>query len=178
MEVFPKLQVSRFEQLKPGDLFLSLEGTERYYAFKTAKRAQDDKNNMVLLGPHFVHGTAESFLVPWEPMTVLSLGTAFTILLSNDPKSWSSKGPDRTPVCLAIADGKTYICTNGAESPNRHFPCFVDTENGEIVEKHLPGISAYTGSWEITLSRPGNVTRTLIKYPLKSKSAPNLTTRS
>ena len=127
---------------------------------------------MVLLGPKFVHDLAESFLVPWEPATVVSVGKQFTILLSNDPDSWSPTGPNRKPVCVAVAGDTTYICTNGAESAHRYLPCFVDVKTGAVIERRLPGISAYTNSWEIVVIGSGNLCHTVIKYPLESAPDP------
>jgi hypothetical protein len=172
MDIFPKMRVTRFEQLNPGDLFLCLGRDENFYALKTAKQANRDESEMVLLGPTFVHGLAESFILPWDTVTVLSLGTEFTIQLSSDPSVWSPTGPSRKPVCLAITDEATYICTNGAEGPHRHLPCYVDMKTGAILERRVPGIPAYTNTWQITVFGPGDLSRTIIKYPLDSTTDP------
>ena len=122
---------------------------------------------MVLLGPTFLEGYEESCLLQWQPATVLSLGKSCSILLSSDPKSWSTIGPSRTPVCLAVAGDKTYICANGGANPGRYFRCFVDTSSGQIVEGRLPGIVAYTNSWELAVLGASHQPRTILKYPLK-----------
>jgi hypothetical protein len=102
----------------------------------------------------------------------VSLGKAFKILLSSDPNSWSSSGPDRKPVCLALTGDTTYVCTNGAESAHQYLPCFVDVKTGAIIERRLPGISAYTNKWEIVTLGPDHLSRSIMKYPLESTPAP------
>ena len=113
MEIVPAARTTRFEQLEAGELFIYMDGRQTFYALKTQQPATGDRSTMVLLGPSFIQDVAESFLVPWQPVTVLSFGKSFSILPSLDPAAWSPTGPSRTPVCLAIADENVYICTNG-----------------------------------------------------------------
>jgi hypothetical protein len=162
------MRVTRFEQLDPGELFLSIDGPKNVYAMKTEKRPTRDRNEMVLLGPQFVQNVAESSLVPWQPVTVLSLGNAFTIILSNDPASWSLTRLNRQPVWLAIAGSSTYICTNGGESPMNYFSCFVDIKTGAVIEGSLPDTAAFTNTWEIVVLGADHLPRTILKYPLES----------
>ena len=98
-------------------------------------------------------------------MTVLSLSKGFSILPSLDPAAWSPTGPSRKPICLAIAEEDTFICTNGGPSPQHYFPCFVDVKTGQIVEGRLRGSAAFTGSWEIAVLG-AHPPRPVLKYPL------------
>jgi hypothetical protein len=98
--------------------------------------------------------------------TVLSPGKNFSILPSQDPAPWSPTGPSRTPVCLAVVEKNTYICTNGGHSPQRYFPCFVDVTTGAIVEGRLSGSAAFTNSWEIAVLGANPPPRSILKYPL------------
>ncbi len=166
MEIVPAVRTTRFEQLEPGDLFIYMDGRQTFYALKTQQPATGDRSTMVLLGPSFIQDVAESFLVPWQPETVLSFGKSFSILPSLDPAAWSPTGPSRTPVCLAIADENVYICTNGGHSPQHYFPCFVDAKTGASVEGRLPGSAAFTGSWEIAVLAAHHPPRSILKYPL------------
>src|ERR1700733_7397410 len=111
MDVVPSVRTARFEELEPGDLFVFIDQQQKFYALKTQQPASGDRSTMVLLGPSFIQDVAESFLVPWQPVTVLSLGKSFSILPSLDPASWSPTGPSRTPVCLSVAGEGIYICT-------------------------------------------------------------------
>ena len=168
MEVIPAMRVARFEQLEPGELFLCVDGRDPFYAIKTQKPSSGDRNEMVLLGPKFVHDVTESFLVAWAPVTVLSFGKTFTIVLPNDPASWSVTGPSREPLCLAISGDSTYICTNGGDSPQRYFPCFVDVKTGAIIERRLPEVAAFTNTWEIAALGADHLPRAILKFPLES----------
>ena len=77
MEIIPPIRVMRFEELDPGDLFLNLDGGEMSYAIKTAQPSNGDRSNMVLLGPTFIQGIKESFLIPWQSAAVLSFRKEF-----------------------------------------------------------------------------------------------------
>jgi hypothetical protein len=167
MEIVPPVQTARFEQLKAGDLFIYMDGRQTFYALKTQEPANGDRSAMVLLGPSFIGGTAESFIIPWQPVMVLSLGKSFSILLSLESASWSPTGPNRTPVCLAVAGEDTYICTNGGPSPQDYFPCFVNVKTGAIVERGLSGSAAFTNSWEIAVLGANHPPRSILKYPLR-----------
>ena len=166
MEIVPAVRATRFEQLDPGDLFVFMDGRQTFYALKTQSPASGDRTSMVLLGPSFIQDVPESFLVPWQPVTVLSLGRNFSILPSLNSASWSPSGPSRKPVCLAVAEEGTYICTNGGPSPQHYFPCFVDVKTGAIVQRHLSGSSAFTNDWEIVALAGNHAPRPILKYPL------------
>jgi hypothetical protein len=166
MEIIPVARASRFEQLEAGDLFIYMDGQQTFYALKTQQPATGDRSTMVLLGPSFIEDVAESFLLPWQPVTVLSFGKNFSIFPSLDPAAWSLTGPSRTPVCLAIVDENVYICTNGGPSPQHYLPCFVDVKTGSIFERRLPGSAAFTNSWEIAVLAAHQPPRSILKYPL------------
>jgi hypothetical protein len=166
VEVLPPVRTARFEQLEPGELFIYMDGSHTFYALKTQPPATGDKSTMVVLGPSFPEHLNESFLLPWQPATVLSLGKDFSVLPSLDPALWSLQGPSRDPVCLAVADGSVYICTNGGHSPTHYFACFVEMATGAIVEGRLSGHAVFTVAWEIMLLSASHPPRSILKYPL------------
>ena len=149
MQVIPPFRMTPFEQVEPGDLFLYMQGGDRFYALKTQSLSVGPKTTLVMLGPSFTHDVKESFLLSWEAAVVLSLGKNFSILLPTDATAWSWSRPDRTPVWLAMAGDSLFVCTNGGPSPQQYFPCFVDVKTGQIIERALPGTSIYTDKWEI-----------------------------
>jgi hypothetical protein len=167
MDVIPPAQVARFEQMNPGDLFLYIDGRKTFYALKTAQPSNGAPCCMVLLGPTFIQDAAESLLLPWQPATVLSFGKIYSILLPTDPASWSRTGPNRTPVCLAVAGENTYICTNGGMHPEPFFQCFVDVMTGAIIQGYLPGTAVFTNNWEIAVLTANHPPRSILKYPLR-----------
>jgi hypothetical protein len=166
MEILPPVRTTRFEQLEVGDLFVYMDGRHKFYALKTQQPSSGERSTMVLLGPSFVEGLTESFLLAWQPVTVLSLGKNFSILPSLDSASWSPTGPSRTPICLAVADEDTYICTNGGSSPQHYFSCFVNVKTGAIIEQRLPGSAAFTNTWEIAVLVANHPPLSILKYPL------------
>jgi hypothetical protein len=103
-------------------------------------------------------------------VTALSFGKDYSILLPTDAASWSMHGPNRHPVCLAVAEGKPYICTNGGPSPSHFFQCFVDIETGAVIERALSGHPVFTNTWEIAISRDYQPPQSIIKYPLQSET--------
>ena len=168
MKIIPSIRTERFEQLEPGDLFLYMDHNYQFYALKTQKISIEDRSEMVLLGPNFPERVTESFLLPWQAVTTLSFGKNYSILLSTDAASWSMSGPNRRPVCLAIAEGKPYICTNGGHSPSHFFQCFVDMTTGAVIERMLPGHPVFTNTWEIAVLRDHLPPQSIIKYPLQN----------
>jgi hypothetical protein len=167
MDVIPPVRATRFEQLDAGDLFLILDAGTPSYAIKTARPSNGDRSSMVLLGPTFVQDVKESFIAPWRSTTVLSFGKNFSILLSANPTAWSSSGPGREPVCLAIAENDTFVCTNGGMSPEHYLPCFVEVKTGVIVERRPSGSIAFTTTWEIALLSANGPPFSVLKYPLQ-----------
>lgn len=173
MELVPQISVKRFEQLDPGDLFIFFDRGHTSYAVKTQEPRSGDRGAMVLLGPTFVQDIQELYIVEWQPATVLSLGRGFSILPSLDPTSWWLTGSTRKPVCLAVADDRAYICTNGGSSPSEYFPCFVEVMSGTTVERRLPtSLVAFTHNWEIAVLESNRPPRTILKYPLPEQTNP------
>jgi len=167
MEIFPSVTVGRFEQIQPGDLFVFL-GERNCYAIKTEKPSNGDRSGLVVLGPAFPYPANESFLLPWQGANVVSHGKNFSVLLPTDPAAWFETGSTREPVCLAVHEGKVFVCANGGPSPGHFFQCYVELETGKIIEGRLPG-AAYTNQWEIVITHPKLPPRTLLKFPLQKE---------
>jgi hypothetical protein len=166
MEIIPSAVVTRFEQLEPGDLFLYMQGEHKFYALKTQQPPNGDRSTMVTLGPSLLLNSSESFLLPWQAATVMSLGKNFSILLPTEVSAWSAMGPNRTPVCLAVAEETAFICTNGGAGPNQYFACFVDVKTGAIREARLQSAAIFTNSWQIAVLGANHPPRTILKFPL------------
>lgn len=164
MRVAPEVSVTRFEQLQPADLFVLLGHSGPCYALKTAKPANGDRSEMVLLGPTFPHNIKESVVVPWDAATVVSYGQSYTVLLPTEPSAWFEDGDTRAPACLAISGDDVFICTNGADRADRFFQCFVNLRTGELLENRLPGVRAFTRSWEILADGARREPYSLLRY--------------
>lgn len=164
--MIPFAESKRFEQLEPGDLFLFFSHEHKFVALKTQRPPTGDRSEMVILGPVFPDDVQESYLLPWEAQTTLSFGKSFSILIPTDLDSWSLRGPSRDPVCLAVADGRSYICTNGSSFRSEYLPCFVDLETGVVIEWRLPGHPVFTNQWEIVTSATYQPPKSILRFPL------------
>lgn len=164
MEIFPPVKVTRFEQLKPGDLFIYPDKRQSCFAIKVEKQSADDSSGMVVLGPNFPDGISESFILEWQPATVISFGKEYSILLPQAPDLWFLSGSLREPVCIAVCEQRAYVCANGGSNEQRFLQCFVEFSTGKLVERQLPGHVAYTNNWEIVISHQNLTTQPLIKY--------------
>ena len=162
MQVIPAARAVRYEQLEPGELFLFVQqGT---YALKARSKSPDARNEMVVLGPNFMDGGGPC-LLGWQAITVLSFGKDLTILLSDNPSSWSGSPGERSQVWLAVGEGRKFIYANGGPSPTHHVPCLIDIETGEILERQTPGHVLYTNVWEVAALSPSHPPQTILKFP-------------
>jgi hypothetical protein len=166
MDFLPKVKIDRYEQLEPGELFSARNHDISFFALKCAKGKDADRNEMVVLGPNFPYSTHESFLLPWNGLTTISYGADFTVVLPTSADAWTESADERKPVCLAICKDELYICTNGAESPYRHYACYVHIGTGHILSQRLPAYALYTHDWDIRIPGPNNRLASLIKFPL------------
>lgn len=165
MDVIPPIKAARFEQLEPGDLFIYSSPRGSCFALKTEKPANHDNCLMAMLGPSFPYEINEAFLLPWEATTVISFGKNYSLILPSDPQAWFVSGNTRNPVCLAVSGEEVYLCMNAGHSPQRYLGWFVELKSGRLIEGKLPGIMAYTGTWEMALLNAKLPPRTILKYP-------------
>jgi hypothetical protein len=164
MEIIPQARMTKFSDVQPGDLFLYMDGQNKFYAIRT----QGPQTTMVMLGPSFhPPDVTEAFLFAWDVSTVLSFGKDYSILLPTDAASWVWSGQTRSPpIWLAVAGDSMFICANGGRSSQNYFPCFVDVKTGAILGRSLPGTSVYTNTWEIAVLGNNYPPRTILKFPL------------
>jgi hypothetical protein len=163
MQIVPALNVQRFEQLDPGDLFILISGSERFYALKTMPPTDGEKVQMVVLGPRFIAGENESFLLNWQASTVLSYGKQFSVVPSSQPEHWLEDGNRRTPVCLAISADQAYICANAGHSRSEYAPRYVNISTGAV--EHRLSYAVFTAHWRIEVVFPDCQPVVLIQYP-------------
>ncbi len=163
MNIVPALRVTRFEQLAPGELFILFSGSERFYALKTKAPNEHSEPQMVVLGPRFIAGDNESFLLAWQASTVLSYGKDFSVVPSSHPDHWFDEGSRRTPVCLAISEERAYICTNGAHSPAMFTPRYVEMATGTV--EHRLSNPVFTTHWRIEIVSSGREPLVLLHFP-------------
>jgi hypothetical protein len=84
VDVIPPLAMISFDQLQPGDLFLYMTGSHKFYALKTVRPANGPAYTMVTLGPSFFEDANESILLPWDDAaTVLFVWQEFLDFAAN-----------------------------------------------------------------------------------------------
>ncbi len=171
MEIIPPVRVTRFQQLEIGELFVFTHDNGACLALKMQPQPNQDRNSLVLLGPNFPSGFGESFILDWQPATVISYGKNFSVLLPTDPTDWIMSGNRRIPVCIAVCGQSVWVCTNGGMSPENFFQCYVELSTGKLAQNGLPDYAAYTNKWEIVLPGAQTSSRPLLKYPLEGAEA-------
>jgi hypothetical protein len=144
MDVIPTVKTARFDLLEAGELFFNTDNNSLVLALKTLPLESGDPSMMVLLRPTFDGEIKEAFLLQWVPATILSLGKQFSIELPVDVNAWSTQGPNREPVCLAVSEKETYICANAAPSPRSYLGCFVNVRTGAIMFHRTPRFALYS----------------------------------
>jgi len=140
----PKLTVTRFAQLSPGDLFIYNEGAGGCAAIKTAHPQDRDQPMAFSLGPTFSDKSNEPKIIGDPGGAVVSFGNDYVIRLPISPLEW---GPsDKAP-------GDTYMVTNGDNVFFRFLSgrseIFIDIAAGKICDGIPNGILASTKFWEI-----------------------------
>ena len=169
MIIFPAVRSERFNQLKVGELFIHADGhdeRERFYALKVQALEKGDDDMMIPLGPKLPAPLKECFLLQWQASTVLSLGTDFQVVLPSEPSTWTTNGPNRDPICLAVSNDQVYACANSANNPSMFAPVYANMETGELC-KRLPGTAIFTNGWAIQVGDAKGLSKILVQYPLK-----------
>lgn len=163
--ITPKIEVTRFEQLKPGDLFICLFDEGACLALKAEDPERNGDKLILPLGPIF---PAESggipLLLSGRGVTVISFGRDYILRMPVDASGWTARMPERNKVSMMVADGNTYIRAFFDPSPDSK-PCWVRLDNGLIAYSGIGGIPVFATSWEIVLADAYDRPRVVLKYP-------------
>jgi hypothetical protein len=116
----PKLTVTRFAQLQPGDLFIHPYEDGGFVAIKV--KAPDGDMLFVPIGPRFPHGLAYPSLLPEPAATVISFGKEYVVRL---PESWRSELPPPEKHCIVLAEGGAYVRANFIPRDEGYKPCYI-----------------------------------------------------
>jgi hypothetical protein len=164
MKMFPIPTVTRFEQLKPGDLFFMELSGVRFSALKAVDADPDGHTLMVVLGPKLSDDIAPGTLMKWQGSTVISLAQNFTVLLPTEPKGWATEAPDTTILPLMLAEGELYIRAKfSAHGYGRLVSCVVKLSNGQVLYNQHFGTAAYALSWEVAIEDELGALRSVLK---------------
>ena len=158
MQATPKLQATRFAQLKAGELFIYEMGRTRHVALAVRNSAQDEM--LVLpLGPTLPAFMTYPTLFNDPGMTVVSFGKDFALRWPVAPDAWTSEAPTPEVTAMALNKDGAFLRCNFSPRPADFQACFIDLATGQVVVNQPghaarfvkpPGILAYATSWSFT----------------------------
>jgi len=176
MEITPKLTVTRFAQLDPGDLFIVPNGDEGFVAIVAEDPTQNGEKLMLTLGPTFPAGTSGPRLVHCAGMTVPSLAKAYVLRLPCQPGGWQANEPAPDKSCILVTERSAYWRANFDSARIGAFrACYIDIATGLVQttgrapfqQFAMPGgPAAFAVAWEIATTE--KEPRVLLAYPVPS----------
>jgi hypothetical protein len=163
MEVFPQLAVERFEQLKPGELFLVDMLDTKMVAMKAVDDQQDGDTLMVLLGPSYPRDWRPGYLVPWQGVTVVSFGTRFLLELPHTPDGWSANPPPPEMLALVKTNEEIFLRGYFQQGPSRFADCLVGIKDGNVVYNRRLSMPMYASQWAMSVKDPYGLRRPILE---------------
>jgi hypothetical protein len=134
MKVVPDLIVTRYAQLKAGELFLYSHEKGLSVAIAAANPVELGDLYIVTLGPKFPPTmTGPTIHSPNGSSSLLSYGGEYVLRLPAGSQAWSSEPPAAGLPCVAVAQEDTYIRANAAPPGRGFHPCYVSAKQGRIL---------------------------------------------
>ena len=131
MQLTPRLTVTRFAQLQPGDSFIYPYGDGTCVALKVK---EPDRDMLVLpLGPAFPDGLGYPSLLSEPSATVISFGKDYILRLPAGPEGWTIQPPLPQTQCIVVTEQGAYLRANFLPAGQGYKPCYVALETGAIV---------------------------------------------
>jgi len=153
MKISPKVTATRFEQLKPGDLFIFLENGWSCIALATQDPDTVGGKLILLLGPQFPKEMNGPHLIGWGSVTVVSFGNEYELRLPTFPNLWSDIEPPANEFCALLADDVPFFRANFSPTANHYRACYVRVGDGAVSFRRPPGIQAFALSYEILVPK-------------------------
>ncbi len=176
MDIEPKFEMTCFERLSAGDLFIFSDQNGPCTGIAVDDPTSSAKS-AVLLGPSFPPEVAHPPLLGIRSgTTVLSFGKGYAVRLPCRPNGWLSTEPGPDKQCLVVTEYGLYMRAYFLLYHVRKFcPCYVGIQDGVVVttgksvgnEYTLPrGTALYAVQWELltTERKP----RAILSYPFES----------
>jgi hypothetical protein len=98
MQTIPKVQIERFEQLSPGDLFIFSYNGKSHLALKAEDPERGRDKYILPLGPTLPTGMSVPTLLGWHAMTVISFGKDYIVRLPTNPSALRRRARKSTSV--------------------------------------------------------------------------------
>src|SRR5580704_11132718 len=134
MKVVPDLKVTRYAQLKAGELFLYFHENGLSIAVAAANPVELGDLYIVTLGPKFPAAmTGPTIHSANRSSSLLSYSSDYVLRLPAGSQAWSSEPPAAGLPCVAVAQDDTYIRANAAPLGRGFHSCYVSAKQGRIL---------------------------------------------
>lgn len=170
MELEPKLNATRFAQLQPGDLFICPSWSTDCFALKVVDPAAGADTFFLPLGPKFPADPYQPRLYA-EQGTTISFGKGFIFRFRSDPKGWLNSDGQVDYFCAALVDGEVYLRANCDRYAGGYQRCWIKLATGVISYQRLPGIAAYSKTWELLVPQGQFPPKSLLEHTGRPLSA-------
>ncbi len=163
MLFWPALKVTRFGQLKPGDLFVWMRSPGHFVGLKIDGPAPSDKPRALLLsGPEVP--LSVPFVCGLHDEKVLLLPENCILQLSTDGADWHADVPDTREACILLAGDKAYIRANCSGIRDWFEPCWVALADGALQPGRPEELGAITTKWRIVLPSESREARVIVAF--------------
>jgi hypothetical protein len=160
MKIAPNFEVTQFEKLEIGDLFIyDFEGGASA-GIKVVGPNQNGKLGALLLGPNFPGTQVSPHLIAAPKKSVVSFGKDFTVQFPIAPAFWAINEAPLDNAWMVLDDMKRVFFRVPYDENG---DCFVDVNTGNISNLPSSDIFAYPKSWKIIIAMDSGETHVLVQ---------------
>jgi hypothetical protein len=168
MKAVPSLRITRFAQLKSGDLFLWRYEDQACVAMVAVDPTQDGDKRAIVLGPKFPTGSIGPTLVSPRGTTAIFFDNEYVIRLPVHASGWLDVTPPQDVCCILVTEQGAYFRVNSIRSRDEFRPCYVNVATGLICASDFAyrepgGVPAFAVHWEIATDE--SEPRIILAYP-------------
>jgi hypothetical protein len=158
LKIEPNLQLRRFEQLSPGDLFIYFHDNGSCVALKAEDPTQNGEKLVALFGPIFPSFLNGPCLIQDAQANVISFGRDFILRLPSYAEGWSASEPTENVPCILKTKERFFLRANFSPRIAEFAPCYIDMSTGLINAEtqrlrdcftRPRGICAIAVEWEL-----------------------------
>jgi hypothetical protein len=145
----PKIQVQRFNQLDPGDLFIFDFDGILVVALKAVDQMQDGDEVIVPLSLELPpeHGVAQ--FLSSQSCSVISFGKEYSVSLSPLNTGWMFQPPSPSTPALALKGNELFVRANSSGQAGKFSACLVKLDDGSVHYSWPDSKVAYSINWKI-----------------------------
>jgi hypothetical protein len=132
LKIEPKLQLCKFEELSPGDLFIYFHDNGSCVALKAEDPTQNGEKLVIPFGPAFPRSVNGPCLLEGPQTNVISFGKDFILRFSSYAEGWSASEPTENTVCILKTRDRFFLRANFSPRIAEFLPCYIDMSTGLI----------------------------------------------